>query len=214
MSRLLSRFTILAGLLLANIAWGQTVPTSGPSSSTMEPPRALPPGCAYPSYPSTTTPYPSTTPSDRTGVGDQGMGAGQAPTADQTAAQQSEAGTQPSGSYSPVMFGDLLGVQGRRLVLLPPGVSPAPGQAFTAVGGNRIALIAPGPTRSAFKVTENETPRPEDRCYLTYNYYNNVDRVLTGPNVHSPTCTARCSASSAPSSTATPPSASACRSCS
>jgi hypothetical protein len=181
MSRTLFRFNLAAGLcLLAGTAWAQTPVPSGTRGWTAEPPRALPPGCgmpSYPGYPSMTTP-----PSGTTGT-DQGMGAGQTPTtpgADQTAAQQSEAGTQPSASFSPVMFGDLIGVVGQRLTLLPPGVSPHPNQHFRVIGGNRIALIAPQPTAASMKITEGESPRPECRVFLEYNYYNNVDRSLNG----------------------------------
>jgi hypothetical protein len=38
----------------------------------------------------------------------------------------------------------------------------------------RIAI----PIEGAFKIAENESPRPQDRVFLTYNYYNN----LTGPS--------------------------------
>jgi hypothetical protein len=37
----------------------------------------------------------------------------------------------------------------------------------------RVAI----PIEGAFKIAENESPRPQDRVFLTYNYYNN----LTGP---------------------------------
>jgi len=33
--------------------------------------------------------------------------------------------------------------------------------------------------RGAFKIAENESPRPQDRLYLNYNFYNNVKRDLT-----------------------------------
>jgi hypothetical protein len=37
----------------------------------------------------------------------------------------------------------------------------------------RVAI----PTEGAFKIAENESPRPQDRVFLTYNFYDN----LTGP---------------------------------
>jgi hypothetical protein len=37
--------------------------------------------------------------------------------------------------------------------------------------GVAAALLA---IRGAFKITENESPRPQDRVYATYNYFNNI----------------------------------------
>jgi hypothetical protein len=37
--------------------------------------------------------------------------------------------------------------------------------------------------RGAFKISENESPRPIDRVYFTYNYYNNVNGGLNAPGV-------------------------------
>jgi hypothetical protein len=47
--------------------------------------------------------------------------------------------------------------------------------AFTTPVG-ALAAVA----RGAAKITENESPRPQDRVFLTYNYFNNVN---TGQNV-------------------------------
>ena len=33
------------------------------------------------------------------------------------------------------------------------------------------------PFRGAYKIAEGESPRPADRAYLSYNYFNNVERV-------------------------------------
>ncbi len=38
--------------------------------------------------------------------------------------------------------------------------------------------------RGAFKIAENESPRPMDRVYFNYNYFNNVDLGGTKGNVY------------------------------
>jgi hypothetical protein len=93
-------------------------------------------------------------------------------------AQASEAGTQPAASSNPVMFGDLIGVAGRRVIFAQPGVTLPAG--FTRVHGGIASAVAPLPLRSAFKIAENESPRPQDRAYFNYNFYNNVDRTVIG----------------------------------
>jgi hypothetical protein len=42
-----------------------------------------------------------------------------------------------------------------------------------------LALVA----RGAFKITEDESPRPQDRIYTTYNYFNNVNGSLNPPGL-------------------------------
>jgi hypothetical protein len=54
-----------------------------------------------------------------------------------------------------------------------------------AVSTGALPLLA----RGAFKIADNESPRPQDRVFLTYNFYNNVDASLNPPgfpqtNVH------------------------------
>lgn len=46
------------------------------------------------------------------------------------------------------------------------------GGGFNFQFGGPIAVA-----RGAFKVAENESPRPQDRIFGTYNYYNNVDKT-------------------------------------
>jgi len=96
-------------------------------------------------------------------------------------ARAPEAGTQPAASADPGIFGDLIGIVGGRVTILPHAVSGAAiPHGAKIISGNRIAIIAPLPERSAFKITENESPLPQDRVFFNYNYYNNVDRVLPG----------------------------------
>jgi hypothetical protein len=71
--------------------------------------------------------------------------------------------TEPPASrlYTPWMFGDVLG---------PTANLPA--------GGNRLTVVAPVAFRSSFAISENESPRPYDRVFSTFNYFNNVDHSL------------------------------------
>jgi hypothetical protein len=55
--------------------------------------------------------------------------------------------------------------------LLNPAVFAGPFTAVTAVGASEIATVA---RRGAFKITENESPRPQDRVFGTYNFYYDV----------------------------------------
>jgi hypothetical protein len=45
--------------------------------------------------------------------------------------------------------------------------------------GSRVALI-PQVGRGAFKIAENESPRPTDRFFATYNYFNGVGSGIPG----------------------------------
>lgn len=54
---------------------------------------------------------------------------------------------------------------------LPPEPTPPPGP-VPARSAGILALVA----RGAFKIAENESPRPLDRAYLTYNYFYDVDQ--------------------------------------
>jgi hypothetical protein len=56
---------------------------------------------------------------------------------------------------------------------LPPGFFTGNSAALTAALAARI---------SAFKITENESPRPQDRVLFNYNYFR--DAQLTGTDVH------------------------------
>ncbi len=136
------------------------------------PPLYLPPGCPTPVVPGTN---PDGTP--RT-VPDPMAPAAQPSAAGDAFAQAPEGGTQPAASFNPAMFGDLLGVQGRRVIFIPRGVTPPPGSKI--VDGNRIAVLAPVPNHAAFKVTEEESPRPTNRVYFNYNFYNDVTRLTPG----------------------------------
>jgi hypothetical protein len=65
--------------------------------------------------------------------------------------------------YPPGMFGDLLVVEPVR----PPGAG--------------VSATLPIAFLSSFKISENESPRPLDRVFLTGNFYDNVDRSFLAP---------------------------------
>lgn len=85
-----------------------------------------------------------------------------------------EAGTQPGAQFAPGMFGDLIGIQGNRII-------SRNGSTIVARG-----IPANGGYASGFKVTDNESPRPTNRIYFSYNLYDNVNLGslgATGANV-------------------------------
>jgi hypothetical protein len=87
-------------------------------------------------------------------------------------------GTLGDVAGTPPIFGDLIGFQGSRIVVLSSNAT-SPVTSHTAiVSGNRAIVVAPVPYRGAFKITENESPRPTTRVYFNYNYFNNVDNTI------------------------------------
>jgi hypothetical protein len=135
-----------------------------PAPGCPAPSGAMPPGStATPTTPSTTPP--STTPSPESPA-----------LPGEAFAQAPEAGTQAAGSLAPALFGDLIGIRGGRVVLIPQGARNIRG--VTPLTGNIIAVIAPMPLHASYKITEGESPRPENRAYISYNYYDNVDRLF------------------------------------
>jgi hypothetical protein len=84
-----------------------------------------------------------------------------APTTD-AFAQAPPSGGAETGGFNPNMFGDQLGH----------------GQVSSS--SNRIGALATV-VRGAYKITENESPAPQDRVFFTYNYYNNVNGSQNPP---------------------------------
>jgi hypothetical protein len=76
------------------------------------------------------------------------------------ASQTPEAGPGDSPSFTPNMQGDLIGFIGGQIITGPQGTT-------------RIVRV-PINSAGAYKIAENESPRPTDRAFLTYNYYNDV----------------------------------------
>ncbi len=65
----------------------------------------------------------------------------------------------------PGMFGDLLEIE-----------------AFRQAIGSRVEAIAPVAFLSSFKISDNESPRPLDRVFVTGQYFNGVGRSLFASN--------------------------------
>jgi hypothetical protein len=118
--------------------------------------------------------------------------------------------SQVSAGFSPQMIGDLPGLFGLRIIVVPtvqtiisvtnvtqtttvlvpnpnPDLPPIPVRVTTTTPVTtttqvpvnvletiRVALASGG----AFKIAENESPRPDDRVFLTYHFYDNI----TGPS--------------------------------
>ncbi|HTK73972.1 MAG TPA: hypothetical protein VL371_01875 [Gemmataceae bacterium] len=124
-------------------------------------------------------------------------------------ARAPQAGTTAASNFQPHMLGDLLagsyatavvpvlvpvtitipgtpgspGQPGRPNVGIPPvpPIPPTPPQTFVV---NQLTLqpIVSQPiiTRGAFKISDNESPRPLDRIFATYNFFDNAS-LPTGP---------------------------------
>jgi hypothetical protein len=67
------------------------------------------------------------------------------------------------------MFGDLIGITACRSVTLP--------------GGATRVIRVPIASAGAFKIADNESPRPQDRAFVTYNYFDNLSRSLNSPEI-------------------------------
>lgn len=104
-------------------------------------------------------------------------------------------GAQFPTAFNPQMMGDLPGqfsrrtftVTGFQVVTTSVANVAAPGQAVMvttttkAVTLNRSILV-PGPSPVAFKIAENISPMPQNRAFVTYNFYGNVKGPLKGQN--------------------------------
>jgi hypothetical protein len=111
---------------------------------------------------------------------------------------QGPSGSSNPGAGHPQMVGDLQGGTFlRRLLTFPTNVTLQVTTTRFDVGSqsvtttNRIVtvpstitrevnvpLTSPGP----FKIGENESPRPTDRVFMTYNYFNNLAVLPAGPD--------------------------------
>lgn len=126
-------------------------------------PPPVQPGCPAPGTPGT----PGT-------LGTPGEAAAQPGQTEPTGATPSpEAGSLAANTFDPSVFGDLIGPIGTRIVT-PTSVTK-PGTPKLS-GSNRVAIIAPVPYRGTFKITENESPRPTDRVFFSYNFFDNVSK--------------------------------------
>ena len=78
-------------------------------------------------------------------------------------AQAPAAGGEGGATFNPTMFGDLVG--GSFVTISVPGSGT----------GSSSRVRVPNASRGSFKIADNESPRPQDRVFLTYNHYHNVD---------------------------------------
>jgi hypothetical protein len=93
----------------------------------------------------------------------------QQPTVPQDAYSQApETGTQAAGQFNPTMFGDQLAT----FLLFNDNDADDP----ISSGGAAAAIALIG--RGAFKISENESPRPVDRVYLDYNHFDRIFRSV------------------------------------
>lgn len=76
----------------------------------------------------------------------------------------------------------------QRPAVLPPGTPgqavgllPPPGTVFAPELAPLVARV-PQYVYGAFKITENESPRPTTRAYLSYYFYDNLFRGVGGPD--------------------------------
>jgi hypothetical protein len=122
----------------------------------------------------------------------------------QAFAQAPAAGGEGGMSFNPAMFGDL-GVSGSYRVIIPGSTTVIPGTTTivlvpTPPSGTLVpqpvttpSTVISTPSRvisvpivghAAFKIADNESPRPTDRVFFTYNYYNAVQSPDTSFNLH------------------------------
>jgi len=76
------------------------------------------------------------------------------------------------GDQSPIGFrSPPMGIRSRQTIAPPGSIGPPypPGQNAAAV---------PYPTVRAFKISENQSPRPQDRFYFDFNFYNGVNEDI------------------------------------
>jgi hypothetical protein len=123
------------------------------------------PGCATPVLPGTVTPVtPSTTPPSTTPT-DAGAAAGMAAAGGAASTVGTGGGEGGSGGLSsgaPNMIGDL-GVRG---FFLDRSVNSS------LAGGGSQRQSSPLTTGGAFRISENESARPNDRFFIYYNYFS------------------------------------------
>jgi hypothetical protein len=142
-----------------------------------------------------TTP-PATTPSTQPGApgGQTQEGAPSGQTQDSTTAGQTpespsdqtqQAETEERGgseAYSGPMFGDIVIPASSFTTNVSPQLLSAAGTTGQPSSAANARLLAGGsglagavfPFHAAFKISENEFPRPVDRVFITYNYYSDV----------------------------------------
>ncbi|MCX7700278.1 MAG: hypothetical protein N2039_05330 [Gemmataceae bacterium] len=134
------------------------------------PPATVMPWCAPESAVPPTSPTPSTPSQPAPAPSEPSLAQPPQSSFMEALASAGEAGTQPSASYSPGFFGDLL-----PSVILTPVFIPENG--FVGL------MASPNPSQAGgIKIAEGDSPRPTNRLYYNYNFFGNVD-VNTPANV-------------------------------
>jgi hypothetical protein len=157
--------TLAASLaLLGSSAFAQSIP---PANYPCNPQ----PGCLYPTVPQV-VPTPGAGTGTGTGTTPNLMNAPQAQAAPALGAefsQSAEAGTETASSFAPNMFGDL-----STYSIVTRNVQIRTLSTATPVARIKIPTVA----RSGIKISDNENPRPQDRVFLTYNYFNSINHDI------------------------------------
>ncbi|HEX5272843.1 MAG TPA: hypothetical protein VFW33_20235, partial [Gemmataceae bacterium] len=196
--RSLSRWFLCLGLAAtlacpAAFADDRLVPAGGPLHGGYGPPAVIAqpncppplPGGVSPPYTMPGTSPGATAPGLSPGATAPGAGTGSAPgglpsspanapnpfdsNAMDSRALAEAGGTSAPESAASTLLGDLAG--GTYYTTVIATVFPS------ASGSARIAtrlVRVPGINRGSFKITENESPRPLDRVFINYNYYNRI----------------------------------------
>jgi hypothetical protein len=159
-------------LACTSYGWGQTAPAllpKGPvlisAAADAPPPAKVPPVPTTPQTPQAPA-TPPTVPMDQA-----------------NAFPPQEAGAEaPGGGFAPQMIGDSIGISA---AIEPPRgfmLQSSSSQGF----GSRVFTngVLQGPLAvsvSGYKITDNESPLPQDRAYLTFNYFTGVDHSTKSP---------------------------------
>jgi hypothetical protein len=107
----------------------------------------------------------------------------------QAFAQAPAAGGEAGLSFNPAMFGDL-GARGfartTTTIVIPPVTQTIKGPlgsivvvlipGRTIITTTEVPILGPG----SYKIADNESPRPTDRVFLTYNYFDRVEGLNFG----------------------------------
>jgi hypothetical protein len=136
-----------------------------------------------PITPGTTSPdtTPSTQPGAPGGQTQEGQATGQTPEAPSDQTPEAESGERgPEATNSGPMFGDIVVPATSFTANVSPQLLGAAGQTSPSASNARLLAGGSGlagavfPFHAAFKISDNEFPRPLDRVFVTYNYYSDV----------------------------------------
>jgi hypothetical protein len=148
-------------------------PPPAPGAPTPAPKTPQTPSPKTPETPQTpdTTQQPTdTTPTPDTGAPDTGTAGAEASSA---FSQAPPSGTSEAASFAPQMIGSSQNQTIIRPVVVTTVLTTAAGTPLGTVT-EQIRYRQPVISRGAFQIADNESPRPQDRLYLSYNYFNSL----------------------------------------